>query len=95
MESIRLCDRPDSSGGLMSAFQRYIARDLHDWLGIATEDLATPAKKRIWSEIESHYAEVSAVRLAEGLSESDAQKAVAPDQKTLQIPNQPKLYRLL
>jgi hypothetical protein len=48
---------------------------LPQWLEIATETLAAPAKERIRTEIEAHYSESVAAHLAEGASESDAQAA--------------------
>jgi hypothetical protein len=56
----------------MSVFQKHQARDLLEWLAIATKELAPPAKKRIVLEIEAHYAEAVAAHLAEGLCKSDA-----------------------
>jgi hypothetical protein len=58
----------------MSVYQRHPVSDLPEWLGIATKDLVAPAKERIQSEIESHYAEASAAHLVAGLSESNARK---------------------
>jgi hypothetical protein len=74
MESIRRRHRPDSSGGVMKVFRSHQAQDLHEWLEITTKDLVAPAKERIRTEIEAHYAEAAAAHLVEGLSESDARR---------------------
>lgn len=63
----------------MSVFQADQMQDLPEWLEIASEELAAPAKERIRLEIEAHYAEAAAAHLAEGLSESDARKAALAD----------------
>ncbi len=49
--------------------------ELHAWLRIATEGLATRAKERIRLEIEAHHAEAVSDHLRKGLSESDARSA--------------------
>ena len=49
--------------------------ELHAWLRIATEGLATRAKERIRLEIEAHYAEAVSDHLRKGLSECDARSA--------------------
>jgi len=54
-------------------------RGLYHWLEIATEKIASPAKERIRSEIEAHYAEAMAAHAAEGQSETDAKAAALAD----------------
>jgi Flp pilus assembly protein TadB len=49
--------------------------ELHAWLRIATEGLATRAKERIRLEIEAHHAEAVSDHLRKGLSECDARSA--------------------
>jgi len=49
--------------------------ELHAWLRIATEGLATRAKERIRLEIEAHHAEAVSDHLRRGLSECDARSA--------------------
>jgi hypothetical protein len=51
---------------------KHRVRDLPEWLGIATKNLAVPAKERIRAEIDEHYTEAVTSHLAEGMSESDA-----------------------
>ena len=48
---------------------------LNQWLEIATYDLVAPAKERIRSEIEAHYAEAVANHLARGVSQAEAEMA--------------------
>jgi len=48
---------------------------LNQWLEIATYDLVAPAKERIRSEIEAHYAEAVANHLARGVSQGEAEMA--------------------
>ena len=51
------------------------AFSVSDWLELATNRLAAPARKRIGLEIEAHYAEAVRAHLEEGMSEWDAQAA--------------------
>jgi uncharacterized membrane protein HdeD (DUF308 family) len=53
--------------------------ELHAWLRIATEGLATRAKERIRLEIEAHHAEAVSDHLRKGLSECDARGAALAD----------------
>jgi hypothetical protein len=72
MESIRRCDQPDLSGGVMGVIKKHQTHDLPEWLGIVTKNLVVSAKERICAEIEEHYAETVASHLTEGLSKADA-----------------------
>jgi hypothetical protein len=64
-----------SSGGQMIlGFEKQVTT-LNQWLEIATYDLVAPAKERIRSEIEAHYAEAVANHLARGVSQAEAEMA--------------------
>jgi hypothetical protein len=63
----------------MNFGRRPQVRGLYHWLEIATEKIASPAKERIRSEIEAHYAEALAGHVAEGQTETDAKAAALAD----------------
>ena len=63
----------------MNPFRKNTPQDLDGWLEVATKWLVVPARKRIRSEIEAHYAEAVAAHVTEGLSESDANAAALAD----------------
>lgn len=46
-----------------------------EWLAIATLDLIAPARERIKVEIEAHYADAVKSRMADGLTQEDAEAA--------------------
>jgi hypothetical protein len=66
-----------SSGGTMIlGIKVPPPKNLGQWLEIATYDLVAPAKERIRTEIEAHYAEAVADHMAhEGVSKADAETA--------------------
>jgi hypothetical protein len=68
-------DRLGSSGGPMILGIESPVTTLTKWLEIATYDLIAPAKERIRSEIEAHYAEAVANHLARGVSQAEAEMA--------------------
>lgn len=57
----------------MSGIKMPHAPKLAEWLEIATAELTTPAKKRIYLEIEEHFAAAVESHTAKGRSETDAQ----------------------
>ncbi len=59
----------------MKLFPTPKSNNLSEWLELATNRLATPARKRIGLEIGEHYAEAVEAHLQEGLSETAAQAA--------------------
>ncbi len=59
----------------MRLFPTPKAVSVSDWLELATNRLAAPARKRIGLEIEAHYAEAVRAHVEEGMSEWEAQAA--------------------
>jgi len=53
----------------MSLFRPHPDQDFSEWLYIATRDLVPSARARIRLEIDAHYAEATALRMAEGMPE--------------------------
>lgn len=60
-------------------WRRLPAQNLSQWLETATRKLAPPARARIQTEIEAHYAEAVQLHLASGLPETAAHAAALAD----------------
>jgi hypothetical protein len=60
---------------MMKSPDNFCAQSVGEWLAIATDSLVPTARERIKLEIEGHFADIVAARLAEGLIQEQANKA--------------------